>query len=140
MVSERVRWSVAAGGAFGLVASIISLVAGASVGFTHPFTIAVPVSAALTGGLVWFLVVEPSDNSPIFDGLIAGALTGFLAHIVLFALIALQVRARFSQMVWVIPFSMVFGGVITVPLAILAGVLMGAYRKHYLSLAKRETT
>ena len=130
MVSNRLWWSVAAGVAFGLAATPISLVAGHSVGFTHPFTIAVPVSAVLTGSLVWFLVVERSGNKPVFDGLIAGVLTGLLAHIVLFALIALQVRASFSQMVWILPFSMVFGGVFTVPLAILAGAVVGYLRKR----------
>lgn len=131
MVSNRLRWSVGAGVAFGLTAAYISMFVGPTIGFTNPFTVAVPVSAILTGSVMWFLVVERRGGDPIAGGLIAGALTDFLSHIVLLALIALQVRGSFVQLGWMIPFSLTIGALITVPLAIFPGVAMGVFRKQY---------
>lgn len=131
MVSARVRWSVGAGVAFGLTASYISMFVGPTIGFTNPFTVAVPISAFLTGSVMWFLVVERRGGDPIAGGLIAGVLTGFLAHIVLLILIAIQTEGGFVGLAWMLPFSLSIGALITVPMAIFPGVGLGVFRKHY---------
>lgn len=131
MVSNRLWWSVGAGVAFGLTAAYISMFVGPVIGFTNPFTVAVPVSAALTGSVMWFLVVERRDGDPVVGGLIARVLTGVLAHLVLLVLIALQVRGSFVELTWMIPFSLTIGALITVPMAIFPGVGLGVFRKHY---------
>ena len=131
MVSAQVRWSVAAGVAFGLTAAYISMIVGPVIGFTNPFTVAVPISAFLTGSIVWFLVVERRGGDPVAGGLIAGVLTGFLAHIALLILIAIQTEGGFLGLTWMIPFSLTIGALITVPMAIFPGVGLGVFRKHY---------
>lgn len=88
MVSQGVRWSVWAALAFGVATIPIMVPFGLFLG-PGPTTAVIPVSAMLTGGVVWFLLIERREAISVKSGAIAGAVTGLLAHIVYWLLLHL---------------------------------------------------
>ena len=134
MASLRARWTLTAAIGFGGAAALISVVAGLLMGFPNPFSIAVVVSATLTGGVLWYALVEHHDAEPVSRGAAAGVLTGLLAHIPLWFLMMVQEPQSSvnhpSTVVSLVTLSILFGGWVTVPLAGTAGLMLGLVRRY----------
>lgn len=129
MVSTGVRWSLVAAVAFGVATAPIAVS-----GSPGPYTLSIPLSAIVTGGIVWFLVVEYRESNPLASGAIAGVLTGLLSHFTYWVLVNLWEPEFFFNGIQGMPFmailSMATFGVLTAPLGLIAGLVVGSLRKR----------
>lgn len=131
MVSKGVRWSGVAAVAFGVATAPIAVNLSPSPG---PYTLSIPLSAIVTGGIVWFLVVERRESNPLTSGTIAGVLTGLLSHFTYWVIVNLWEPEFFVQSIPGMPFMAIFSmatfGVLTAPLGLIAGLILGYLRKR----------
>ena len=122
-----------AGVAFGVATIPILVYVGAAFGYHSRYTISIPLSAMLTGGVVWFLVVEWRESHRLLSGAIVGAATGLLSFFVYWPLTALWEPQFFFESLPASPviaiLSILWFGLFSVPLGIIAGVFVGALRK-----------
>ena len=134
MVSTRVRWSGVAAIAFGVSTAPLMVMIGAVFGVTSRYTLSIPLSAIVTGGIVWFVVVELWYTNPVTRGVIAGVLTGLLSYFVYWPLTNLWEPQFFYESLLGTTvgaiFSILWFGWFSVPLGLIAGLGVGYLRKQ----------
>lgn len=87
----------------------------------------------LTGGVVWFLVVEWRESNPLRSGAIVGVVSGLLSFFVYWPLTSLWepqfIFDRPPGAPVISMLSILWFGWVSVPLGIIVGVFVGALRK-----------
>ena len=142
MVSTGARWSLVAATAFGMATVPV-------VGFIGPMfgtlpTLAIPLSAMATGGVLWFSLVEARETPPVRSGAVAGLLTGLLSHFAYWLFLhptragstVLSTHTQPQLFESIIDglstavLSIAFIGWLSAPLGLIAGVIVGSLRKR----------
>lgn len=137
---ERTLWSIWAGVCFAASASLFVVpFIGAEELWPNPLSssdgamgVAALLAAFLVGGLCWLVVERAVERRYVRAGVAAGVVTGTVAHPVMWFLWGLLNGSVWMAILFLVPLFWLFGlllfGIITVPLAIVAGVVVGTLR------------
>lgn len=138
---ERILWSVGAGVCFSASASLFVVpFIGPETMLSNPLSnsdgalgAAALLAAFLVGGLSWLVIESGVERRYVSAGVVAGIVTGTFAHPVMWFLWGLLSGSLWMAiLLLVVPLFWAFGlllfGIITIPLAIGAGVVVGALR------------
>lgn len=116
--------------------------------------LAAAVSAGIAGAVVWWLIIERPSKPTVRRGALFGSLTVLLAHALIYlvaGLLGLPIigdrpvvlpisgpvpsPAELSEILYqaasVASFTLFFGGIITIPLGIVAGLLLVIIRERF---------
>ncbi|MFQ3318803.1 MAG: hypothetical protein ACI8UR_000594 [Natronomonas sp.] len=138
---ERIGWSLLAGGCFAASASLFVVpFIGAGRVWSNPLSdsdaalgVAALLAAFLVGGASWYYVEANATRRYVSAGVVAGVVTGTVAHPVMWFLWGLFGGSLFYAVLFVVvPLFWLFGlllfGIVTIPLAVGAGVVVGTLR------------
>lgn len=137
---ERILWSVGAGVCFAASASLFVVpFIGAEKMLPNPLSnsdgalgAAALLAAFLVGGLSWLTIEGGVERRYVSAGVVAGIVTGTVAHPVMWFLWGLLNGSIWMAFLLLVPLFWLFGlllfGIITIPLAIGAGVVVGSLR------------
>lgn len=138
--TERLLWSLLAGICFAASAALFVVpFIGAETMLPNPLSnsdgamgAAALLAAFLVGTVCWLYVERHVERRYVRAGVLAGIATGTVAHPVMWFLWGLLNGSIWMAFLFLVPLFWLFGlllfGIITIPLAIGAGVAVGALR------------
>jgi hypothetical protein len=138
--TERLLWSLLAGVCFAASASIFVVpFMGIEKMWPNPLSnsdgamgAAALLAAFLVGGACWFYIEGNAERRYVRAGAVAGIVTGMVAHPVMWFLWGLLNGSLYMAVLFLVPLfwllGLLFFGIITVPLAVGAGVVVGLLR------------
>lgn len=137
---ERILWSVGAGVCFAASASLFVVpFIGAEKMAPNPLSTsdgamgaAALLAAFLVGGLCWLVIEGGVERRYVRAGVVAGVVTGTVAHPVMWFLWGLLSGSLWMAILFLVPLFWLFGlllfGIVTIPLAVGAGIVVGTLR------------
>jgi hypothetical protein len=138
--TEHLLWSLLAGGCFAASASLFVVpFIGAEKMWPDPLSnsdgamgAAALLAAFVVGGLSWLVVERGVERRYVRAGAVAGVVTGTVAHPVMWFLWGLLNGSVWMAVLFLVPLFWLLGlllfGIVTIPLAIGTGVVVGTLR------------